>query len=138
MTQTLSPKQASLANCTVHPTISVTDIGRAKNFYSETLGLDLVKEDDMKGLVFSAGGDTNLYVYERSDPPKAENTVASFNTEDLEASMEALRKNGVGFEEYDLPGLKTENGVVELGGQRGCWFKDPDGNIFGLFEGVID
>jgi hypothetical protein len=40
----------------------------------------------------------------------------------------------VTFEEYDLPGLKTVNGIAELGGMRGAWFKDPEGNILSVVE----
>jgi hypothetical protein len=45
-----------------------------------------------------------------------------------------LRGKGVSFEEYDLPGLKTVNGIAELGGMRGAWFKDPEGNILSVVQ----
>jgi len=53
---------------------------------------------------------------------------------DVEAAMAALRAEGVTFEEYDMPGLKTVNGIAELGGERGAWFKDPEGNILSVVE----
>jgi hypothetical protein len=45
----------------------------------------------------------------------------------IEAAVARLRALGVAFEEYDLPGLKTENGITTLGDTKAAWFKDPDG-----------
>lgn len=132
MTQTTA-NRGILADAPVHPTISVTDIARARSFYVDTLGLPVKEEDDMGGLRLIAGG-CELYIYQRDDPPKAENTVASFEVDELDPVMDALRGNGVVFEEYDMPGLKTDHGVFQAGPMRGCWFKDPDGNTFGLFQ----
>jgi hypothetical protein len=75
-------------------------------------------------------------VYER--PPEytaAEHTVAAFLVEDLEEEVSELRRRGVAFEEYDLPHLKTENGVYsdECRGVKGSWVKDPDGNILARY-----
>ena len=53
---------------------------------------------------------------------------------DVEAAVAELRDKGVRFEEYDLPGLKTVNGIAELGGTRGAWFKDPEGNILSMVQ----
>jgi catechol 2,3-dioxygenase-like lactoylglutathione lyase family enzyme len=53
---------------------------------------------------------------------------------DVEATVAELRGKGVTFEEYDLPGLKTVDGIAELGGVRGAWFKDPEGNILSVVE----
>jgi hypothetical protein len=49
--------------------------------------------------------------------------------------MGELRSHGVAFEEYETP--KTVNGVAQLGPARGAWFKDLDGNVFGLREGPV-
>ncbi|MGH2654353.1 MAG: VOC family protein [Actinomycetota bacterium] len=48
--------------------------------------------------------------------------------------MAELRAKGVTFEEYDMPGLKTVNGIAELGGEKGAWFKDPEGNILSVSQ----
>jgi hypothetical protein len=54
---------------------------------------------------------------------------------DLEAAIQDLSQRGVTFEQYDLPGLKTdEQGIADIGGLRGGWFKDPDGNILAIAE----
>jgi hypothetical protein len=48
--------------------------------------------------------------------------------------MGDLRGRGLTFEDYDFPGLKTTNGVAQLGDSHGAWFKDPDGNILALIQ----
>jgi hypothetical protein len=53
---------------------------------------------------------------------------------DVEATVADLRGKGVRFENYDLPGLKTVNGIAELGDIRGAWFKDPEGNILSVVQ----
>jgi hypothetical protein len=75
-----------------------------------------------------------LHVYERpSSTAAAEHTVAIFLVKDLEGVMSDLRGRGVSFEEYDMPGLKTVNGVYsDESGFKGSWVKDPDGNTLGL------
>ena len=41
---------------------------------------------------------------------------------------------GVRFEDYDLPGLKTVEGVCVLGGERAAWFRDPEGNTLCIHQ----
>ena len=116
----------------IHPTISVTDIERAAKFYGETLDLETIGEMAEDHVAYQVGENSYLLVYKRADPPKAENTAASFVVEDVVATVEWLRGRGVVFEEYDMPGLKTENGIANMGETKGAWFKDPDGNILAV------
>ena len=55
-------------------------------------------------------------------------TAASFEVDDVQAVVSELRERGIVFEDYDMPGLKTVNGVAELDGEYAAWFRDPDGN----------
>ena len=115
----------------IRPTISVTDLQRAKKFYGETLGLRA--EGEMDGHIsYKAGDGTSLIVFARQNAPKAENTVASFAVENVEAVVKWLKGRGVVFEEYDTPGLKTAGGIATIGDTKGAWFKDPDGNILAV------
>ena len=116
----------------VHPTLSVTDLERAKKFYGETLGLKANGELAEGHVVYEAGAGSFLVVFERSEPPKAENTVASFAVDDVEGTVRWLKDRGVVFEEYDFPGLKTVNSIATIGDIKGGWFKDPDGNILAI------
>lgn len=123
-----------LTNSKLYAVLSTTDIERAKKFYGETLGLKPKTQEGAPEdhIMFEAGNGAGLLVYLRSDPPKAENTVAGFDVANLEEEMAELRSKGVTFEEYDFPGLKTENGVASMGNMKSSWFKDPDGNIISL------
>jgi catechol 2,3-dioxygenase-like lactoylglutathione lyase family enzyme len=116
----------------VHPTISVTDLERAKEFYGGTLGLNANGHIAEGHIVYEAGDGTYLVVFQRSDPPKAENTVASFTVDDAEGTIKWLKGRGVIFEEYDSPGLKTVDGIATIGNFKGGWFRDPDGNILAV------
>lgn len=123
---------AMLARSKVHPTLSVTNLERAKKFYGDTLGLKSNGQIADGHVVFETGDGSYLVVYERPEPPKAENTVASFSVEDVEKTAQWLKNRGVVFEEYDLPGIKTVDGIATVGDLKGGWFKDPDGNILAL------
>ncbi len=124
-----------LANALVCATLPTTDLERAKRFYGETLGLPEANFGAGGGVFYTAGRGTMFCVYERP-PSTADHTVAAFLVEDLDAQMSELRTRGVKFEEYDLPGLKTENGIYSdpNSGFKGSWIKDPDGNILGLTQ----
>lgn len=117
----------------VYATIPTSDLNRAMAWYEAKLGLkpDEVRED---GARYMLGGETGFLLYPTQNAGKAPNTLMSFLSADARADIKALQAAGVVFEEYDLPGLKTENGVAMLGGSPGGWFKDSDGNILGIFE----
>ena len=119
----------------VAPTIPVTDLARAKVFYQDKLGLILEKEMP-EGISFKAGGNTHLYLYKRG-PSTADHTLASFLVENVEAAVDELGAKGIVFEQYDFPGLKTnEKGIAVMSkeGEKAAWFKDPDGNILAVGE----
>ena len=126
-----------LANVPVCATLPTSDLDRARRFYGEALGLAEGPTSVAGGVFFTAGAGTILRVYER--PPgytPAEYTVVGFLVEDLEEEMSELRRRGVAFEEYDLPHLKTQNGVYTDQKRRakGAWIKDPDGNVLALTQ----
>jgi len=115
--------------------VPVSDVEAAISFYGDTLGLRLKKRrDDLpenREAEFEAG-DGALVVYESVGAGKSRHTVAGFRVDDIEAVASALRERGVSFEEYDLPDLKTENGIATVGDVRAAWCKDPDGNIIAI------
>jgi catechol 2,3-dioxygenase-like lactoylglutathione lyase family enzyme len=113
-------------------TLPVADLDRAKGFYGGTLGLSSVMEDG-GGVLYKAGS-AHVFVYPSEYAGSNGATAATFVVADTEAAVEELRGKGVTFEEYDQPGLKTENGVAEIGGVKGAWFKDTEGNILALTE----
>lgn len=122
-----------LINAPVHATLIVENIERAKKFYVEKLGLKITRTDPSPGAVLQAGENTTLYIYE-GPATKATNTVASFTVKDVVATVKELKANGVAFEDYDTPDLKTVDGIAEMGGMKGAWFKDTEGNILAITD----
>ncbi len=122
-----------LTNAPVHATLIVENIERAKKFYVEKLGLKITRTDPSPGAVLQAGESTTLYIYE-GPATKATNTVASFTVKDVIATVKELKANGVAFEDYDTPDLKTVDGIAEMGGMKGAWFKDTEGNILAVTD----
>ncbi len=112
--------------------VPVSDVERAVEFYGGTLGLELqIRRDDLpenREAEFRAG-DGSLVVYESVAAGQSKGTLAAFRVADLELVVAGLRERGVAFEEYDLPELKTENGIASIGDLRASWARDPDGNI---------
>jgi catechol 2,3-dioxygenase-like lactoylglutathione lyase family enzyme len=114
--------------------VPASDIERAREFYRDKLGLE--PKRDMRGALMYEAKGSKFLLYETQFAGTAQNTAMSWVTDDLEADMAELRSRGVTFEDYDLPGLKTENGVASDDDGRGAWFKDSEGNILALSEGM--
>ncbi|MDP9343541.1 MAG: VOC family protein [Actinomycetota bacterium] len=114
--------------------LPASDVERAKQWYADTMGLKPTQEDE-GGVQYSAGDGTEFWVYPSQYAGTNQATAMGFMAKDLSAEMDALKSRGVTFEEYDIPGVKTVDGIAEFApGERGCWFKDSEGNIIALFE----
>jgi catechol 2,3-dioxygenase-like lactoylglutathione lyase family enzyme len=113
------------------PTIAVSDLGRARKFYEETLGLKFMDESP-GGIRFQAGNGTWVFVYPSQYAGTNQATCMSFEVDDIQATVKELRDRGVTFEDYDFPGLKTVDGIADLGQEKAAWFKDLDGNILAI------
>lgn len=120
-----------LSQAPVAAVLPAMDIARAKKFWTEQVGLSL-KMDDQGMFVLEAGAGTVLVIYDRQDPKRGGNTQVSFMVKDIEAEVEQLRSRGVKFEDYDMPGLKTVNGIASHGDQKSAWFIDTEGNIIAV------
>lgn len=122
-----------LATAPAYAVLPAEDLARARSFYHDTLGLEVRDDSDMTGFTATAGGGTQIYVYQRART-KAEHTALMFHVEDLDATMSDLKSRGIHFEDYDLPNVKTVNGIAESPEARMAWFVDPEGNIVGIGE----
>ncbi|HWM13218.1 MAG TPA: VOC family protein [Gaiellaceae bacterium] len=124
-----------LAEAGIVAIVPVSDVEAAIRFYGETLGLELQeRRDDLpenREAEFKAGQGT-LLVYESVGAGKSRHTVAGFRVDDVDATVTTLRERGVEFEDYDLPELKTDGGVAEVGDVRAAWCRDPDGNLLAI------
>jgi catechol 2,3-dioxygenase-like lactoylglutathione lyase family enzyme len=121
-----------LSDAMLLTTVAVTDLDRAKRFFTEQLGLSPLEETPF-AIRFAAGKGTQVTV--RRGQPNAGQTVGHFEVDDLESVVRDLTARGVTFEEYESP--KTINFIAQIGPARGAWFKDPDGNVFGVREGPV-
>ena len=80
-------------------------------------------------------GDTLINVYRSEFAGTNKATTLTFEVDDIEAEVSDLKEKGIFFESYDMPGLKQQGDLYVGEGMKTAWFKDPDGNILGLFEG---
>ena len=125
------------------PTIPVSDLDKARVFYGETLGLELLWENPAS-IRFRAGPSSEVSTFKRPGLT-TEHTLAHFEVDDIEATVAELRRRGVVFEEYDLPGLTTVDGIAEVAGnypskggvgERAAWFRDSEGNLLGIGQPI--
>ena len=123
-----------LSDRRVYATVPAADIGRARQWYEEKLGLKPRSGEEM-GLIYELGGGTGFLLYPTPNAGQAPNTLVTFSSEDVAADVAMLKRQGVTFEDYDFPGLKTVNSIAIIGGRSAAWFKDSEGNILAIGEG---
>ena len=114
------------------PMIAVKDLDRARKFYEETLGLSEV--DDFGEGFMLRSGDTKLSVYRSEYAGTNKATALTFDVDDIQSEVQALKDQGIAFEHYELAGLKADGDIYSGEGMKTAWFKDPDGNILSLIE----
>jgi catechol 2,3-dioxygenase-like lactoylglutathione lyase family enzyme len=124
-----------LKDCKVGALMAVSDLDTARRFYEDQLGLVPGEEEDEAVRYFCAEG-TNLFVYLQPDHAGASSaTLAGWTVDDLDQTMDELSSRGVQFEQYDQPGIKTdERGAFDGGDFKAAWIKDPDGNTMALTQ----
>jgi catechol 2,3-dioxygenase-like lactoylglutathione lyase family enzyme len=114
-------------------TVAVSDLDRAKAFYSGRLGL--AEKDGIPGEVaIYASNGTKLMVYRSTYAGTNQATAVSWSVPDVDATVKDLKAKGVAFEHYDMPGATHDGDVHVMGEMRIAWFKDPDGNIHALMK----
>lgn len=112
---------------------SVDDLQKAKTFYSQTLGLEVVETPE--GLALDIAGGARIFIYPKPNHVPATFTILNFPVDDIEQAVDALGKRGVRFEQYDEGDLKTDQkGIARGAGPNIAWFKDPAGNILSVLE----
>jgi catechol 2,3-dioxygenase-like lactoylglutathione lyase family enzyme len=116
-------------------TIAVKDLGRARKFYEDTLGLEVEAAEEM-GVLTCRSGDSKIFVYESQYAGTNQATAATWAVEeDVQEIARALKAKGVAFEHYDFPDSTRDGDVHVMGDVRAAWFKDPDGNILSIVNG---
>jgi catechol 2,3-dioxygenase-like lactoylglutathione lyase family enzyme len=122
------------ANTKAYSGFAVDDIGKAREFYGETLGLRTSVLDEDAGLItLHIAGDRDTLVYQQPDSTPASYTILNFPVDDVEAAVDQLSARGVRFERYD--GFEQdEKGIARGNGPDIAWFKDPAGNVLAVHQ----
>lgn len=110
---------------------SVNDLKQAKEFYGQTLGLDV--KENAEGLELRTGGQS-VFLYPKPNHTPASFTVLNFPVDNIETAVDELESLGIRLEHYDLPDMKTDARGIFRGkpGPQIAWFKDPAGNILSV------
>jgi catechol 2,3-dioxygenase-like lactoylglutathione lyase family enzyme len=114
---------------------SVNDIGKAKDFYGKTLGVD-VADGEMGSLDLKLAGGTHVFIYPKETHEPATYTVLNFPVANVEKAVDGLSAKGVKFEHYGSPEFAQDRKGISRGsdGPAIAWFKDPAGNILSVLE----
>jgi catechol 2,3-dioxygenase-like lactoylglutathione lyase family enzyme len=129
-----------LKNGRVASRLPAQDLERARAFYADKLGLEPTEEREGGLRYVCAAGEFALF--ESAGTASGDHTQMGWEVQDIEATVRDLRARGVVFEEYDLPGLTTVDGIADIegnypskgSGERGAWFRDSEGNVLGIGE----
>jgi len=119
------------ANSKAFSGFSVNDIPAAKQFYSETLGLNVSEESGMLHLHIAEGGD--ILVYPKPNHTPATYTILNFPVDEIDTAVEQLVERGVHVEHDTTPGMDAK-GIQRGRGPAIAWFKDPAGNILSVLQ----
>ena len=115
----------------VRPMLPVKDLTSAERYYGETLGLERIDGQPGEASVYRSGR-TTLCVYRSEFAGTNKGTAALLEIKDVEATVQELKRKGVKFEHYDMPGLTLEGDIHRAGDCRVAWWKDPAGNILSV------
>ncbi|MFJ8076613.1 VOC family protein [Streptomyces sp. NPDC096176] len=133
-----------LAQGRVATRLPAQDLERARRFYSEQLGLEPV--DERPGGLLYRCGNTDFALFQSTGASPGTFTQMGWEVSDIETVMTELKRRGVVFEEVDVPGLRTQDGIAEIEGnypskgargERGAWFRDSEGNMLGIGQPVV-
>lgn len=117
----------------ITPVLLAKDLAAARDFYHEKLGLEILNENDAS-IEFKCGGGTHLEVTASTVGTADEQTQTSWQVPDIRSEVAELRARGVKVEDYDLPGLKTEDGIADFGFAFAAWIIDPGKNALGIVQ----
>jgi catechol 2,3-dioxygenase-like lactoylglutathione lyase family enzyme len=117
------------------------DLDRARRFYSEKLGLE--PSDERPGGILYRCGSGEFALFQSAGAAAGTHTQAGFEVDDIDEAVATMKARGVVFEEVDVPGMKTVDGIAEISGQypsknatgeRAAWFRDSEGNLLGMAQ----
>ena len=118
----------------VHVDVAVSNLMASRKFYEEKLGFKVARERDHE--VYYKSGDSIFKIYQSPFAGTNKATNASWEVSDVVSAVTELKSSGINFEHYEIPGVTHEGDVHVWGKVRAAWFKDPDGNIFCVGNGL--
>jgi catechol 2,3-dioxygenase-like lactoylglutathione lyase family enzyme len=121
-----------LGDYSIDVVLLATDLAATRDFYRDKIGLELLN-DSPNAVTFRCGSN-HLAITKSTIGTADEQTQAAWRVNDLDAELDALRKRGVKIEDYDLPGIKTVDGIADIGFARMAWFIDPAKNCVGIMQ----
>jgi predicted enzyme related to lactoylglutathione lyase len=122
-----------LKDAPIVPYIPAKDFTRARKFYEEKVGL-VPREEVAGGVVYECGKGSWMFLYPTPNAGTSKASQAFWQVVDIETEVAELKARGVTFEEYDMPGIKTVNGIATAGGNNSAWFTDTEGNILAVIQ----
>ena len=122
-----------LKHAPIVPYLPATDVARARKFYEEVVGL-VPRQEVAGGVIYECGRQSWAFLYPSDGAGTSKASQAFWEVDDAEAEVAELKAKGVVFEEYDMPGMKTVNGIATAGGAKAAWFKDTEGNILAIVQ----
>ncbi|MEA2545331.1 MAG: hypothetical protein QOI09_604 [Chloroflexota bacterium] len=123
-----------LGDYAVFPILLSTDLAASRIFYGDTLGLELLREDEGDRLVFRCGGGTQLVITMSTVGTSDTQTQMAWRVPDLRAALADLRARGVMIEEYEAPDPVTTDGIADMGHSWAAWFIDPSRNVLAVVQ----
>ena len=123
-----------LSDHPVFPILLSTDLEATRTFYRDTLGLEILREDEGDRIVFRCGAGTQLAVTMSTVGTSDTQTQMAWKVPDIHAALADLRARGVRIEEYVAPDPVTTDGVADMGHSWAGWFTDPSGNVLGVVQ----
>jgi predicted enzyme related to lactoylglutathione lyase len=122
-----------LNTATPKAALPVENLGRARTFYQEKLGLTPSRAVD-GALFYEGSGNSGFLLFPTGGRPSGQHTQMAWFVKDIAQTVAELKRRGVRIEEYDVPGLKTIDGIADLGYEKSAWFRDSEGNLLALGE----
>jgi catechol 2,3-dioxygenase-like lactoylglutathione lyase family enzyme len=123
-----------LSDHPVFPILLSRDLEASRAFYRDTLGLEILREDEGDRIVFRCGAGTQLVVTLSTIGTSDTQTQMAWKVPDLQAALADLRARGVRIEEYEAPDPVTTDGIADMGHSWAAWFVDPSNNVLGVVQ----
>jgi catechol 2,3-dioxygenase-like lactoylglutathione lyase family enzyme len=122
-----------LGEARVHPVLLSMDLAASRAFYHDQLGLEILVENE-HAIEFRCGAGSKLVVSHSTIGTRDSQTKIGWEVADLRVELDDIRSRGVKVEDYDLPDLKTEDGIADIGFAWMAWIIDPGGNALSILE----